>query len=1532
MKKRLLTHRTPPSGITMWKYVMMTMLTLIIGSSDLLAQTPTFGAIECVCLENATEPGNGQFLETIIIDAPTGMSWTIVSADGFYDVNSAQPAAAPTLYPAGTVVPETSTGQYRIEGRRIENTLYSITFSNGSSQFLYNSTTKPCNYPDGRILGDLAQCADDDMAGITYTVDIQNNRLVSIDWDLASGGTIVSGENTNSITVDWDGSFGPHMISVSGEARAYDGQTSGFCDFAGESEAFVSSSVSPNLACNNNVNLSINGTCSLSVTPDMFLEDMSEISESYVIEITDMDMDTLLNGEVIGMEYVGKQLQVAVIHECSGNSCWGFITIEDKSIPALVCDDDITIECNENIAPETIGFPVPATAVVTSISGQDNTYNVTGYDGCSDVTLAYSETVESNLCDGDFASTIVRRWIVTDGSGNTSTCEQDISVMRGTLDDVVFPESYDDVLGSNPSLNPCESFPRLDNGHPDPSFTGEPEGTFCSNVEIQYTDTKIDKCGETSFKIRRRWEVTNLCDSEPSRVHIQTITVEDNEPPLVVAPEEFQVYTNELTCSASIDVPPPFVNPSECSAWDYVVLYKLRDESGDPFTNATTDGVIRNSDGTYTITEASGDSVWIVYQVIDACDNMTEANTEVEIVDHEQPVPVCNLHTFVGLTEEGTAYAGANAFDDGSWDPCGIDRIEVRRMESSACGVSSVFGDEVKFCCNDVGNTVMVRLRVTDLSGNQNECMVEVEVQDNKGPVFTSCPADLTVDCESNLSNYSIFGSPVASDNCDVTVMELAPIENFTDCGSGSIIRRFTASDDAGNEVSCQQVITVTSLNPFNASRINWPNDYTANNGCVGSSIAPENLPTANSVPVVIADPCAQIAIDYDDVVFQWVEGFCFKVLRTWTVFDECQFNPSIPNSGQFTYTQTIAVRNTSAPSFDTGCNGENLVVTQLGNCVARIQLSATAVDDCDQQDVSYSYEIDLDNNGSVDITGNGNSVDRTVDYGTHKVTFFATDECDNVGECDQLITVLDEKAPTPYCLGEVVTTLNEDGIAEIWASDFDNGSFDECIDNNDVVVAFNAAGTQFARTYTCDSLTSEVTELEVMIFVIDTEGNSDFCTSILKLQDNFGVCDFGTGNRAEVSGNVYTEDQKDLSEVEVMIMDMSTESPSYDMTDEIGAYAFADLAIYNDYYVEPNRNTSYLEGVSTLDLVLIQRHILGLADLDSPYKVIAADINSSESVSAADIVQLRKLVLGIYTELPDNSSWRFVDAEQEFYDDQDPFPFAEKIELDQLNRDMVAANFIGVKVGDVNGTYQTNANGNAEADTRSVHTLKTTDARIEAGQTFTLPLTTASEVTTYGLQMTIEFDAEKVSFIGFSGSDNIKLSDANLGLSQAHRGQISIAYDRATAVELSIDELLMELTFVANENTQISDVFTLSERTISAEIYVDNAGLIQAQNLSLEIENRNGVAQTAGFHLMQNAPNPFENNTTISFTLPKAEYASLKVFDYTGRLLFERQDEFQKGYNQIELDIKDIDAQGILYYQLDTKTHSASKKMIVIR
>jgi hypothetical protein len=68
------------------------------------------------------------------------------------------------------------------------------------------------------------------------------------------------------------------------------------------------------------------------------------------------------------------------------------------------------------------------------------------------------------------------------------------------------------------------------------------------------------------------------------------------------------------------------------------------------------------------------------------------------------------------------------------------------------------------------------------------------------------------------------------------------------------------------------------------------------------------------------------------------------------------------------------------------------------------------------------------------------------------------------------------------------------------------------------------------------------------------------------------------------------------------------------------------------------------LDGVSTYDLLLMQRHILGLQLFTSPYQYLAADINGGADVTSFDILELRKLILGIYNEFPNNMlSWRFL-------------------------------------------------------------------------------------------------------------------------------------------------------------------------------------------------------------------------------------------------------------------------------------------------
>ena len=133
----------------------------------------------------------------------------------------------------------------------------------------------------------------------------------------------------------------------------------------------------------------------------------------------------------------------------------------------------------------------------------------------------------------------------------------------------------------------------------------------------------------------------------------------------------------------------------------------------------------------------------------------------------------------------------------------------------------------------------------------------------------------------------------------------------------------------------------------------------------------------------------------------------------------------------------------------------------------------------------------------------------------------------------------------------------------------------------------------------------------------------------------------------------------------------ITVDAPAFDTTfTASGTYSLANIVALQNaaYTVIATKNGASLDGISTYDLVLISRHILGLEAL-TPWKVLAADINCNGSVTAFDIVTARKLILGIDTSLPCNK-WRFV---------------AEPV-ISTANG--TCLNFRGVKIGEINAAY----------------------------------------------------------------------------------------------------------------------------------------------------------------------------------------------------------------------------------------------------
>ena len=63
--------------------------------------------------------------------------------------------------------------------------------------------------------------------------------------------------------------------------------------------------------------------------------------------------------------------------------------------------------------------------------------------------------------------------------------------------------------------------------------------------------------------------------------------------------------------------------------------------------------------------------------------------------------------------------------------------------------------------------------------------------------------------------------------------------------------------------------------------------------------------------------------------------------------------------------------------------------------------------------------------------------------------------------------------------------------------------------------------------------------------------------------------------------------------------------------------------------------NAQWRNGVSTLDIVFISRHLIGLECFTEIWQYLAADVNGDGIVSTLDMVELQKLILYITNEMP---------------------------------------------------------------------------------------------------------------------------------------------------------------------------------------------------------------------------------------------------------------------------------------------------------
>lgn len=126
------------------------------------------------------------------------------------------------------------------------------------------------------------------------------------------------------------------------------------------------------------------------------------------------------------------------------------------------------------------------------------------------------------------------------------------------------------------------------------------------------------------------------------------------------------------------------------------------------------------------------------------------------------------------------------------------------------------------------------------------------------------------------------------------------------------------------------------------------------------------------------------------------------------------------------------------------------------------------------------------------------------------------------------------------------------------------------------------------------------------------------------------------------------------------------------------GQYAFSDLESGVDYSLRLDKeNSSPYNGVSTFDLVLISKHMLGTQLFSNPYSIAAADVDESGTVSITDMMIIRSVIYAQTSVFP-GQNWLFFSEGNT--QSATEFPIT-------LTADLLDLNFIGVKKADVNNS-----------------------------------------------------------------------------------------------------------------------------------------------------------------------------------------------------------------------------------------------------
>jgi len=1263
------------------------------------------------------------------------------------------------------------------------------------------------------------------------------------------------------------------------------------------------------------------------------------------------------------------------------NSCWGTFSVEDKSGP--VCLIPTPVAVTDTLATKFISCEVDdLTGILDTLDETDfldcsgNVVDVYFVDeevsGCGPIaadSLGQPSHVRAQPANTSICAIYKRTWFAVDGQGKVSadSCSQYVYALIAdpVMISITTPVTVDCDSTSELTNMMAPTIPNFDGSGTIKLLNGEKVcGKYIATVNM---GEKLETCG-SGYKQINHWSVIDWCLGTIVLDTMQLVVVEDNDDPTTTAKGSISFAADPFDCSGVITVGAA-TGDDNCSPDDLSWTTSIVATGGGGHTGSGDVSTVLSTNGGMLANVPIGSEVVVSWVAIDDCGNQSAAlrDTFKMTIDNRAPSAVCNdeLNVTLVATNDGPrARIYAVDVDNGSSDNCGISSVQISRD-------GETYADYLTVNCDDAPS-ITVYLRVTDTAddpattdvdeSNSNVCWTTITVEDKSIPVVTA-PAGFSVSCLVGVPAYDDTDAAqrpvIVSTGCtNPEINFITETRTGLSCGNDVAVRSWeviparTSAHTGASPDTVYQTITVIPADP------EWkfsfpPSDLDLT--CDGDNTVPDQLELEDIQ--TIDNTCNEWLLRVADKEYTAGGDICKKIIRTYTVINWCvveddpgrepaiinramvdQDSMGVFNGGQvllethgiFSYTQVFKISDTEAPtatitatpSCDNSsedCNGG--IITVAVNDVAD-NCGTASVLRIDVTGASGSQTADDAESGMAEFTG--------LAAGTYSVSATIIDGCGNQSLVSTSVTVIgDCKKPTPVGVFTFTALMESDSV-DIWVSDIETSSYDHCTGREglkfgiELMEDVNGDGEFTGAdltgifpdadyvTLTCDKI--ELTA--AALWVMDGAGNMQFTIVPIGSTDNDNSCS-PADEAANIEGSIVDESEIEIEEV--MVKFEGTQLSAFEQLFN-GIYNYS-VPMHSDVTITPEKDLGHMNGITTADIVKLQRHILGIEPLTSSYKLIAADVSADDKVNTKDMLHLSRLILGIYDELPNVNSWRFVDKNHNFANPSSPWGFPEVINYADLSSD-AQADFIGIKIGDLTGNAKASNLLGTEDNKVGAMTIAIDESKVVAGTIQEIEFTAKNFNDFAGYQFSIAL-AEGVSFEGVEVGSLPNHTEANFGLSNLDDGVITTNWANAESVNLEDGEVLFTLSISSTSTMNISEAISINSVVTAAEAY-DNE--LEAYDIDVQF-NRTAAA----FTLFQNTPNPFSDETMVGFNLPTAGAASLKVMDVSGRVLKSYNGTYTAGFHQITINKRDLGSTGVLYYQLDTDAHSATKKMVIL-